>query len=506
VLGELYRLHQIQLVIVGAIFALVPWTAPILGFAEPYDVSYVPNEVIVRFKDASTRTARDLTIEDLGGTHLRSFDLPGLELHRISGMSVEEAVEQLAGHPLVEYVEPNYIVEALRTPNDPSFAQQWSLHNTGQSGGTPGADISATDAWNITTHADDVVVGVIDTGVDWSHPDLAANIYENPGEIAGNQIDDDNNGFVDDVRGWDFINNDNNPFDDAGHGTHVAGTIGAIGNNGVGVAGVAWGVKIMPLKFLGSGGSGSTADAISAVEYATMMNVHLTNNSWGGGSFSQGLRDAIEAANAAGILFVAAAGNAGVNNDLFPHYPSSYTNDNIVAVANSDHNDVLWPSSSFGQTSVDLAAPGTNILSTVPERWRWSSGVFRTSPGLMPSLCYSDPSTRFQALQAPSSREVASTRSSPLPSPTALRLQPSRTSSPSRKTPRGSSWSGPQRVTTRQTEPRADTRSATPRRQSTPPASTWRRSPPTRHSRSHLVIGRRCESATSPLAPPTTLL
>ncbi|MEJ2721493.1 MAG: S8 family serine peptidase, partial [bacterium] len=201
---------------------------------------------------------------------------------------------------------------------------------------------------------------------DWHHIDLADNIYTNPGEIPGNGIDDDGNGFVDDVHGWDFVNNDNDPYDDAGHGSHVAGTIAAVGNNGIGVVGVSWSAKILPIKFLNSGGSGSTADAILSVEYATLMHVRLTNNSWGGGGFSTALRDAIEAAGDEGILFVAAAGNYGENTDIYPHYPSSYDLDNIISVANTTDRDLLSGSSNYGAVTVDLGAPGTNILSTFP--------------------------------------------------------------------------------------------------------------------------------------------
>ena len=191
--------------------------------------------------------------------------------------------------------------------------------------------IDAPDAWNISTGSQSVVVAVIDTGVDYTHPDLAANIWTNPGEIAGNGRDDDGNGFVDDVHGYDFAEHDGDPMDDNGHGTHVAGTIAAVGNNGLGVAGVNWSASIMPLKFLNSQGPGYLSDAIRAINYATMertrygVNVRVMNNSWGGGGFSSAMQTAIQAASDAGILFVAAAGNSGTNNDASPHYPANYT-------------------------------------------------------------------------------------------------------------------------------------------------------------------------------------
>jgi subtilisin family serine protease len=189
----------------------------------------------------------------------------------------------------------------------------------------------------------------------------AANIFVNPGEIAGNGIDDDLNGFIDDIHGWDFVNHDNNPMDDHGHGTHTSGTVAAIGNNGIGVTGVCWSARILPLKFLDAGGFGSTSDAILAVQYATMMHARLTSNSWGGGGFSQGLFDAIAAAGAQGILFVAAAGNASSNNDNFPNFPSNYDLPNIIAVASTDDRDQLSGFSNFGLNTVDLGAPGTDI-------------------------------------------------------------------------------------------------------------------------------------------------
>ncbi len=273
------------------------------------------------------------------------------------------ALYQRASSP-ARVAELDYILQSAATPNDPSFSTLWGMHNTGQSGGTADADIDAPEVWNRTTGGASVLVGVIDSGIDLDHPDLAANLWTNPGETAGNGIDDDKNGYVDDVRGWDFANDDNNPDDDNGHGTHCAGTIGAVGNNGAGVAGVCWTVRLAALKFLDASGSGYTSDAVEAVYYATRIGAHLTSNSWGGAGYSSSLASAIFQANAAGILFIAAAGNDGANTDSSPHYPSSYSYDNIISVAASTRTDARASFSNYGATSVDLAAPGASILST----------------------------------------------------------------------------------------------------------------------------------------------
>ena len=241
----------------------------------------------------------------------------------VSPANTNWTIRTLEQDPRVAYAEPNFILHAADTPNDPSFPQEWGLNNTGQqvnfTTGTPDADIDAKEAWSVSTGSPNVTVAVIDTGVDVTHPDLAQNIWINEGEnCAGcrtNGIDDDGDGYVDDWRGWDFVNHDNNPTDDNGHGTHVAGTIAAAGNNGIGVTGVTWNSTIMPLKFLDSSGSGSTEDAISAILYARAKGVPIMNNSWGGGDFSQALEDAIELTDASGELFVAAAGNDFTNTD-----------------------------------------------------------------------------------------------------------------------------------------------------------------------------------------------
>ena len=297
--------------------------------------------------------------------------------HTIPAVAAEMNEAALAGigrNPNVKYVELDQEVHIVQTPlypNDPRFGDLWGLNNTGQTGGTPGADIDAPEAWDLQIGEQNVVIAVIDTGVDYNHPDLAANMWVNPEEIPGNGLDDDGNGFDDDIYGYDFYNNDGDPMDDHYHGTHCSGTIAAVGNNGNGVTGVNWNASIMALKFLNSSGSGNTTDAVAAVDYATWMKLNgvplvAMSNSWGGGGFLQTLEDAIAAANDAGILFIAAAGNDGLNNDSFPHYPSSYEVPNVISVAATDHNDQLAYFSNYGINSVDLAAPGVNIWSTVP--------------------------------------------------------------------------------------------------------------------------------------------
>ena len=304
-------------------------------------------------------------LRDLGSTRGKKFRRTGIEHHKISG-SVERAVGRFKNHPAVEFIEPDYVVHADAVPNDPLFPLQWSLRNTGQQGGIPGADIDAVGAWDQATGSSQVIVAILDSGMDWHHPDLAGNLYTNPGEIPGNLFDDDGNGYVDDVHGFDFYDFDGDPSDENGHGTHVSGIIGAVGNNGIGIAGVAWRVQLMPVKFLGRDGTGATSSAIAAIEYAIDMGALILNNSWGGGPPSEALRLAIVASNNAGTLFVAAAGNAGLNNDIYDHYPSSFDVPNIISVASSSRTDTRSEFSNFGATSVDLAAPGTQILSTIP--------------------------------------------------------------------------------------------------------------------------------------------
>ena len=345
----------------------------------------VPQRLLVRFKKDVTPTEREAIRAGLGLTREETFTLIPVEVVSIDDDdTMAQTLTALLNDPLIEYAEPDYIVQAVRTPSDSMFLQQWALNNTGQSGGTPGADIDAPEAWEITTGSSTVIVAVIDTGIDYTHADLANNMWVNTGEVPGNGIDDDGNGFVDDVYGYDFANNDGDPWDDESHGTHVAGTIGAVGNNALGVSGVCWRTRLMALKFLDASGSGATADAVKCVEYAVQMGAHLTNNSWGGGGFSQTLYDAIQAGQNANQLFVAAAGNGGSDgigddNDAEPFYPASYALDNIVAVAAVDHNFSLASFSNYGLQAVDIAAPGVKILSTVPGGGFESDGWSGTS-------------------------------------------------------------------------------------------------------------------------------
>lgn len=305
-------------------------------------------------------------------------------------------------------VEPDFKVKAIATPNDPRFSELWGINASS----SPSYNIKTVNAWNRSTGSPSVVVGVVDTGVDYNHQDLAANIWQNPGESGTdaqgrdkrtNRVDDDGNGFVDDFRGWDFSDGDNDPMDQNNHGTHVAGTIGAVGNNGIGITGVNWNIKIVPLRFLDSAGEGYISDAVAAIQYAVKLGLFATNHSWGGGGFSQSLSDAIKAANEAGQLFVAAAGNESSNNDVTPHYPSNYNHPNIIAVTAIDRDGKLAWFSNYGKTKVHLAAPGVAILSTIRNNGYTSyQGTSMATPhvtGAAALLKASDPSLTAAAIR-----------------------------------------------------------------------------------------------------------
>ena len=343
---------------------------------------FVDGEVLVKFRREAAPARRGLLRDEVAGTTRRRF-ASGAELWRLGpGVPVSDALARLEGSADIAYAEPNYIVSATAVPDDPEFPKQWSLKNTGQAGGTPGADIDATAAWDITTGTPGVIVAVVDTGVDLDHPDLRANLWTNPGEIPGNGIDDDADGLVDDVAGWDFVNHDADPHDEHGHGTHVAGTIAAAGDNGRGVAGIAWHATIMPLKFLDASGNGTIADAIAAIDYAAAKGARVINASWGGGGFSTAMFEAIrDAGEQQEVLFVAAAGNEATDTDQIPFFPAAYDTPNVVAVAASDRLDHLAWFSNYGRTSVDVTAPGVDILSTLPGgTYGFSSGTSMAAP------------------------------------------------------------------------------------------------------------------------------
>ena len=352
----------------------------------------VANEVLVKFHASATagsiaQAEQDEDVdsdEEVGGI--------GVRLFHSRGKDVATLLTELKARSDVAYVEPNYIIHADLIPNDPSFSSLWGLRNTGQViggvAGTPGADISATAAWDITTGSRANVVAVVDTGIDYTHPDLSANIWSAPTSFTVT-IGSQNITCAAGTHGFNAITNTCDPLDDNNHGSHCSGTIGGVGNNGVGVAGVNWTASIMGAKFLNSGGSGTTAGAINAIEFTIQAkqifgpaaNVRVLSNSWGGGGFSQALLDEINRANTNNMLFVAAAGNNGSNNDTLPFYPAGYNAPNVVAVAATDNRDQIASFSNFGAASVDLGAPGVNVLSTtIGNTYSFFSGTSMATP------------------------------------------------------------------------------------------------------------------------------
>jgi len=328
---------------------------------------YKEGELLVKFKPGVSANKKDSLHWKHGSKKVKEFVQLRIQHIKLKkDLSVDQAIALYNVDPDVEYAEPDYELNALNTPNDPYFDSLWGLHNIGQTGGTADADIDAPEAWDVVTGNHDVTVAVIDTGVDYNHEDLSANKWVNLGEISADGIDNDGNGYTDDIHGIDTCNADSDPMDDHGHGTHVSGTIGADGNNSIGVAGVNWNVKIMACKFLDSSGSGYTSGAIECLQYVKMMkdrgvNIIATNNSWGGGEYSQALYDAINAQR--DILFIAAAGNASSDNDVIENVPSNYFLPNVLAVAATDYTDALASFSNYGRKTVHIGAPGVDIVS-----------------------------------------------------------------------------------------------------------------------------------------------
>jgi subtilisin family serine protease len=370
---------------------------------------FKPNEVLVRFRTGTSANARVRAHAAVSGRVMKTWaSLPGMQLvHVPPSLNIHEAIRRYRQDRNVLYAEPNYIVHALNTPNDPYLNQLWNLSNTGQQGGASGADIHALQAWNLSTGSSNVVVAVIDTGIDYNHPDLAANVWTSaaPFSTTANGV---NIACAAGVHGYNAITGVCDPMDDNDHGTHVSGIIGAVGNNGVGVVGVNWNVQIVACKFLDSTGNGASSDAITCFDYIKALkdsgvNIVATNNSWGGAPYSQALSDAIALQEQDGILFVTASGNDFSNNDLFATYPASYDLPNLICVAATTWFDTLANFSNVGAHSVHLGAPGQQIVSTTPNNtYSIFSGTSMAAPevtGVAALLAAQNPANDWRAIK-----------------------------------------------------------------------------------------------------------
>lgn len=360
------------------------------GIMESKDASqtisgqFVPNELIVKFKKGTSEKNRTQALSFINARVFEHIITDAMEtagdkegIYLINtNTDVFAAMARMKGESNIEYAEPNWIYTHTAVSNDTYYlnGSLWGMHGDGISPFANQYGSQADEAWAAGhTGASTVYVGVVDEGAMFNHDDLASNFWTNPFDAPNDGIDNDGNGYKDDVHGWDFTGNNNSTFDGTAddHGTHVSGTIGAVGGNGKGVAGVNWAVKIITAKFLGTSG-GTTVNAIKAVDYITDLktrhglNIVATNNSWGGGGFAQSLQDAITRAGNANILFVAAAGNNGSNNNTSANYPSNYPNSNIIAVASITSSGGLSSFSNYGSTQVDIGAPGSGVYSTVP--------------------------------------------------------------------------------------------------------------------------------------------
>ena len=351
-------------------------------------IEFVPGEYVVQFNDSnSIRMTTNRLVKDFGAKLKRVIPNSNIAVYIMNkDIPHKKVISELSEFSTIKFIEPNYIYRINRMPNDPQISKLWGLINSGQEDssknlGIAGIDIGAEKAWDIQTGNQELVVAVIDTGVDYTHSDLKGNIWTNEAELNGKpKVDDDQNGFIDDIHGYDFANKDGDPMDDHGHGSHCSGTIGAKGNDNSGIVGVAWNVKIMGVKFLTREGSGTLENAVEGIKYATKMGAKIMSNSWGGGGFSEILKTAIEDANAHGIIFTAAAGNDSNNNDTTPSYPSSYQIPNVISVAAVDNKGLLASFSNFGRNVVHVAAPGVNVFSSIPGGYDSWSGTSMATP------------------------------------------------------------------------------------------------------------------------------
>jgi len=351
------------------------------------DSRYARDRIIVRYRAGTPKTAIAAHAARFRTRQLRRLRSAGARVLQLpQGTTVDDVIEQYRADPNVIYAVRDHILTISQTfPDDEEFSACWGLHNEGQTFGSPDADIDAPEAWDLRTGAPGVIVAIIDTGVYYGHEDLAGNMWHNPAEIPGNGVDDDGNGFIDDYYGYNFCSlgdgRGSDPMDAHGHGTHLAGIIGAVGNNGKGVCGVAWDIQIMALRFMDSSGMGYESDAAAAVDYAVMMGAQVLNNSYGGPDYSEPLLASIQAAYAAGVMFVAAAGNEGMDNDVIPSYPCNYDVPNIISVAATDNMDQITWFSNYGVTTVDVGAPGDGIYSTsIDGSYLFMSGTSMSAP------------------------------------------------------------------------------------------------------------------------------
>lgn len=371
---------------------------------------YQPDKILVRFRPGVSRRAMEAAHAAMRSQVLSEpAAVDRLQIVQLAtGMTVEQAVSQYRADPNVLYAEPDFIVQATGIPNDPLFSSQWNLQNTGQNGGTVGADVHAPAAWDITTGSSGVVIAVIDTGVDYTHPDLSSNVWT---ASSGFSVTDINGTTVQcpiGVHGFNAVANTCDPLDDNGHGTHVSGILGAIGNNGTGIAGLNWNAQILPCKFLDANGSGDIGGAVTCLSFLKVLkdgglNIVVSNNSWGNNSFSQALQDAIASQMSDGILFVAAAGNDFSDNDVFPFYPANIPLPNVISVAATTRTDDLAGFSNLGRHTVHIGAPGLEILSTLPNSsYGTLSGTSMAAPhvtGVAALLKAQDPSRDWRAIK-----------------------------------------------------------------------------------------------------------